>query len=72
MGKSYTLAELKAKAAEAQFIKTLPPSSKIRQDFYADIISKFVGSGPKGVYEALLEERRKERAMEEEHDKGGE
>lgn len=43
---------------------SLPQNAKLRQEFYADKISEFIGSGPKGVYEALLEERRKERALE--------
>ena len=43
---------------------SLPQNAKVRQEFYADKISEFIGSGPKGIYEALLEERKKERALE--------
>jgi len=42
----------------------LPQNARPRQEFYTDKIAKFIGSGPKGIYEALLEERQKERALE--------
>lgn len=51
----------------SQFLKaqlSLPQNAELRQEFYADKISEFIGSGPKGVYETLLEERQRERALE--------
>jgi len=58
---------LKYAAEASRFLKaqlSLPQNAKPRQEFYVDKISKFIGSGPKGIYEALLEERQKERALE--------
>lgn len=43
---------------------SLPQNAKPRREFYTDKTSEFIGSGPKGIYKALLEERRKERMLE--------
>lgn len=58
---------LKYAAEVSRFLKaqlSLPQNAKPRQEFYVDKISKFIGSGPKGIYEALLKERQEERALE--------
>jgi len=58
---------LKYAAEVSAFLKaqlSLPQNAKLRQEFYTDKISEFIGGGPKGIYEALLEERQKERALE--------
>jgi len=62
--RSYTLQYVSdlAKLIKAQLSK--PENARSRKKFYAKTISEFTGSGPKGVYEALLEERRQERELE--------
>lgn len=58
---------LKYAAEVSAFLKvqlSLPQNAKLRREFYTDKISEFIGGGPKGLYEALLEERQKERALE--------
>ena len=58
---------LKYAAEISGFLKiqlSLPQNAMPRREFYTDKIAEFIGSGPKGIYEALLEERQKERALE--------
>lgn len=58
---------LKYAAEISAFLKaqlSLPQNARPRQEVYTDKIAEFIGSGPKGIYEALLEERQKERALE--------
>jgi len=58
---------LRYAAEVTRFLKaqlSLSQNAKPRQEFYVDKISKFIGSGPKGIYEALLKERQEERALE--------
>jgi len=50
----------------SQFLKkqlSRPQNIELGKKFYGEKIMEFIGSGPKGVYEALLEERRRERAL---------
>ncbi|PIP48939.1 MAG: hypothetical protein COS87_01835 [Chloroflexi bacterium CG07_land_8_20_14_0_80_45_17] len=51
----------------SQFLKTqlsMPGNAEFCKKFYTNKTAEFVGSGPEGVYEALMEERQKERALE--------
>ena len=41
-----------------------PENAKLRAKFYEKAVTTFIGSGPRGAYEALLEERRRERELE--------
>ena len=50
----------------SQFLRkqlSMPQNIELGEKFYTEKISEFIGSGPKGVYEALLEERCWERAL---------
>lgn len=57
---------LKYATGLSQFLRKqllVPHNTKLAEKFYTKKFSEFIGSGPKGVYEALLEERRWERAL---------
>lgn len=41
-----------------------PENAELRVKFYEKAVTAFIGSGPRGAYEALLEERRRERELE--------
>lgn len=50
----------------SQFLKrqlSRPQNVELGKEFYTEKIREFIGSGPKGVYEALLEERQRERGL---------
>ena len=61
--KSYTLEYVSdlAKLIKAQLANA--ENVLLRRKFYTKVIAEFSGSGPKGIYEALLEERRQEREL---------
>ena len=57
-GNSFALNHVKSVSLLIQHVLSTPENTSVRHQYYSRMIEAFVGSGPEGVYESLLEERK--------------
>jgi len=55
---SFALKYIRDAGQLIQSVLSLPENSSVRYTYYSRKIEEFIGSGPKGIYQALLEERK--------------